>query len=275
MSKHILPLTTWHHYSILRILQEREPWDLISFEAYLRYGTSNKEHEWFGEFRQGRLVGLIYHHAGTVDLIYPTLPKEDSLLYSFLALRYPHFIIHGNKEVIEAVLKKIPYKVDKIEEGEFLIQSKETKELLQTQALKQPKGYIIRNSLATDYFQILKLLEDPAIENRMDSSLIQLLCHEGRIVLLVKQDRSWSPLVGLLMILKESPRYSLIGGLYVEKEERNKGLASWLGYKVLREITNKGKIACFYYSEKELSEFYQRGAFHQMGKWVTYQVMKS
>lgn len=274
MSRMILPLNGLFQPEVIKhFIKQEEPWHLIAYEAYLTFGTSNHEHEWFAELHHHQIKGLIYHHRQLLHFVYPVAPEHDSPLYSFLQQRFPYFISHGKKEIVEAIVSRLQGRVTKVEEAQFAIQTPQTEQVVQD-IQEVPPQYRVRFSSFLDYPLLIQFLKNSSVHRHIDESLISSLCVKHRILLVEegKDNRNHSRIVGCIMSLKESPVYRLLGGLYVRESERKKGIATLLGYVMLKDTMKRKKKACFYFSDSDLTEFYGRAYCQIIGRWVTYTV---
>jgi hypothetical protein len=266
---YIIPLTRQYQPIINSVLENQEPWNMIAFEAFLTYGLGNPQHLWFGEFHNNELVGIIYSHKKLLDFIYNKPPSQHSPLIPFLQRYFPSFITHGKRVIVEPILQSASYSglydVQLHEKCDFVCESSQTEKSLQ-ENLNWPTGIQVRPVFKYELKQLFQLFNGSDIEKQIDPSLITELVHQKRIVIAQKNQR----IIGSIMKLKETLEYSLIGGLFVHRNERNQGLATLLGQFMIRDCFKHGKKVCFYYSDADLRSFYKKGAFTSIGEWVSY-----
>lgn len=266
MNHFIIPLTAQYTPYVYRFLLDQEPWNMIPLDALIKYGLEHPLHHWSAEYKSGVLVGVLYQNHELLHFAYNKAPETTSPLYSFLHQTAPYFITHGKKELVEAIMGRLlGYNKIVLEECDFVLQSEETAKLV-NQTLPIPTDLRIRQASYTDLQELLAIFKKSSIEDQIDKSLISDLIQHGRVLLAQKQGQ----IIGSIMKLKETPRYALLGGLFIKPEERSHGIASLLGQKMVLSCTRQGKRICFYYSDKELQRFYKKAAFTKIGQWVTY-----
>lgn len=250
---------------VYRFLLVQEPWNMIPLDALLMYGLEHPSHHWSAEFKEGELVGVLYQNHELLHLSYNKSP-ENSPLYSYLHGVAPHFITHGNKELVETVMGRLSgYNKLKIEECDFVQQSDATAELV-NETIYIPEVLRIRQARYADIQELLTIFRNSSIESQVDKALIFDLVQHGRVLLAQKKGE----IIGSIMKLKETPNYVLLGGLFIKPEERSHGVASLLGQKMVQACIRQEKKVCFYYSDQELKRFYNKAAFISIGQWVSY-----
>jgi predicted N-acetyltransferase YhbS len=270
---YIIPLNRQYQPIVKSVLENQEPWNMIAFEAFLTHGLENPQHLWFGEFYNNELVGIIYSHKKLLDFIYIKPPYRHSPLIPFIHRYFPSFITHGKKAIVEPILQSLSYTglydVHLHEKCDFVCESNQTEKVLQ-ENLNWPSGIQIRTAFHDELTQLLQLFKGSDIEKQIDPSLITDLVHQKRMIIAQKNQR----IIGSIMKLKETLEYSLIGGLFVHRIERNQGLATLLGQFMIQDCFKQGKKVCFYYSDADLKSFYKKGAFISIGEWVSYSTSK-
>lgn len=251
-----------HYQEVYRFLVRDEPWSIIPFDAFLRYGIQHPEHLWYGEIDHGRLKGIVYGHRQFIYLFYPP-SVEPSNLDPFLKNHYPRFVFSGLSSRAQWMMEKLPsYHAQLMDRSRFVVQSPLT--LQRIMRYGQHKGGTVRIRLADrqDYGPLLALYQGSEVAREVDPSLLKQLI-EGKQVLVAEEGQ----LVGSVMLLKESLRYALLGGLFVDPAFRNQGIAARLGQAVFQMVLARGKRACFYYRHPALTPFYDKGAFLPIGLW--------
>lgn len=254
---------------VFQALKQEEYWNIIPLEALLNYGVGYpSSHDWFGEFENGRLIGIIYHHAQLLHFIYDKPPQPTSPLYRFITNHYPRFVTHGKKELIEPLLANlIQSKVVLQDQSVLYLQSSATEEKMMRIKADLP-DLTMRIGSHRDYTALLAMYHNTEVHSEIDVPLISNLLKQKRIIVAEKNDQ----LIGSAMILKEGLAYSLLGGLFVLEKERSQGIATSLGIYIIEEVLKKNKRVCFYFNDPALKEFYQRGAFIEVGEWLSYSV---
>jgi GNAT superfamily N-acetyltransferase len=267
----MIPLSSAFYDQIYRHLVQEEPWHIIPLDALFCYGFEHPQHHWYGEMMDGRLIGVLYQHGQLMHFAYHRVPNKYSPLYPFIRKYIPHFITHGKKDVVDPIIKNVnkygDFQVMLQEESEFIQQTPQTEKIV-TESLFQPADVQLRLAVSSDFNEMLALFQGSNIESQVDRPLIFELIQHQRVMIAKKYGR----IVGTIMRLKESPHYVLLGGLYVQAEERGNGIASLLGQNMIQNCLHHGKKVCFYYSDQELQGFYSKAAFSSIGKWVSYSV---
>lgn len=239
---------------------------MIPLDALLKFGLEHPLHRWSAEYKAGELVGVLYQNQKLLHLAYKKAPQITLPLYSYLQRAVPHFITHGKKEVVEAIMDRLSgYNILKLEESDFVQQSEETAKLV-SQTLPIPSELRIRQANYTDLKEMLIIYKNSSIEDQVDKALIFDLIEQGRVLLALKKNK----IIGSIMTLKKTPHYAMLGGLFIKNEERSHGIASLLGQKMVQTCIRQGKKVCFYYSDQELQRFYRKAAFTSIGQWVSY-----
>jgi hypothetical protein len=239
---------------------------MIPLEALVQFGMTQPEHRWFGEFSKNKLVGFIYQHKQLIHFGYKHVPSIHSPIYGFIQSVMPSFITHGKKELIEPIIACFKAKdIQSYEESVYVQQTKETIRAIQVE-LPKPKGLRIRFADRSDIPNLLYMFQGSAVNDQVDTTLVSSLVVRKGVLLVESNNR----LIGSLMRLKESPNYWLLGGLYITPTERYQGLASLLGQYMVKEAHRHNKQVCFYYSNPELKEFYNKAELKSIGTWVSY-----
>jgi hypothetical protein len=269
----IFPLSYEFHDLIYRHLVQDEPWHIIPLDALFYYGLDHPQHHWYGEMLDGQLIGILYQHGQLLHFAYHRSPHKHSPLYSFIQTYIPNFITHGKRDTVDPIIRNIHdragYQATLQDISEYIQQTPETKRAV-NEFIYQPASVQLRLASHPDLNEMLSLFHGSKIESQVDHSLIYELVKRQRVIIAQKNGR----IVGTIMKLKESPHYVLLGGLYVQAEERGNGIAGLLGQKMIQNCLYSGKKVCFYYSELELQPFYSKAAFSSMGKWVSYSAQK-
>lgn len=261
----IIPLQACQYRQIYRLLSEQEPWSIIAFDALLEHGLNHPEHRWFQEVNQGQVKGIIYYHDQLVHIYYPTLPRRSGIA-PFLARHLPRFVIHGEPNQLNWLRDQLQqYELISSDQSAFLTQSELTP-LLINRSLTVPPGLRLRLASPDDEIGLLALFAGSEAEPELDHHLLQDLLSKARV--LVADYRG--ELIGTVMCLKESPRYALLGGLFVSPKARSQGVATLLGQRMVLAVNQRGKQVCFYYRQPALTTFYQRAAFRSIGQWQRY-----
>ncbi|MDQ0340329.1 GNAT superfamily N-acetyltransferase [Caldalkalibacillus uzonensis] len=264
MSSAIVPLDNRHYHAVYTLLSHQEPWSIIAFDALLQYGLNHPDHRWFREVHNGRTKGIIYLHDQLLQVCYPSLPQRSGL-GMFLRRYVPHFIIHGQQQQLAWLKKQLAhYDTRCLDKSLFVVQSELTPALI-NQPLPVPEDIRLRLAVTADYVSLMSLYSGSEVEQQVDGQLLWQAIMQGRVIVAEQKQ-----LVGTVMCLKESPRYVLLGGLYVTPRARSQGIASLLGQRLVQMVLRKGKQVCFYYHDSTLSPFYQRAAFQPLGDWHSY-----
>mgnify|MGYP001167312952 CR=1 FL=1 len=268
MTNHLLTLHQPSFPMVWEFLNKRDPWHMIALDALWLYGLNHPEHRWFAELRSGRLQGVIYVHGQLVHFAYDEAPDRHSPLYDFLNRHLPQFTTFGKKEIVEPIVKRLPFhRLTHAEKSWFLRQSSETRKRL-NRRVHWPKAVDLRDGRPEDLYALLDMFTGSEFETEIDSRYIHFLLQQRRI--LVAEYRG--SIVGAIMCLKETPRYVLLGNLFVHPQTRNKGIATLLGQQMMLKCMQQGKKVCFFYSKPELKDFYTKAAFQPLGAWVHYSV---
>jgi GNAT superfamily N-acetyltransferase len=262
----MIPLAPPSDYDVYRLLVQQEPWHMIPLDALLLYGLEHPEHQWYGEYKNGQLVGVLYQHGQLLHFAYHQVPENGSPLYPFIRRYIPYFITHGKKDKVDGIMRNLnEYQITLQEECEFIQQTSQTRKLI-SQSLFQPDNLRLCQAYPSDFNEMIILFRGSTIENQVDRALIFELIGLQRVTVARKNGR----MVGTVMKLKETPCYVLLGGLFVHPQERGHGTASLLGQKMIQDCLHQGKKVCFYYSDPELQRFYRKAAFAGIGQWVSY-----
>lgn len=294
MRTFILRLTNRSASEAARLLNQNEIWNLIPYDSFIRYGLGHPEHQWFGEIQDGELVRAVYIHHQLVHLISSDVPPIQSPIYRLLQRQKSKFIIHGPKELLDPFLQGFTqYHAQKMEDAQYVrqitkVQISKLKERRNSKKLFLPaKGKLaqltIRIAQEQDFNNIMSLYQNSSVSSLADPHLIQQLVRHQKVLVVSKNHLSSANSVskelmkpgsicGTLMYLKESPRYMLLGGLYVSPEYRKLGIASALALRAIKEVNSKGQSICFYFNDPKLKKFYSQIALKRVGQWATYVV---
>lgn len=253
-----------HYDELYQLLTDHEPWSVLPFDALLRYGFDHPYHRWFAEVDRGRLIGIIYAYHQLLFVLYPALPAHTQLDW-FLSRFFPQFTLCGSRQQLNWAKRHLySFRSTPLDQSRFVVQSDQTIKLLQTPP-PQLKGVTIRPAVKDDFHALLDLYRGTEVEHEVDQYLIWDLLRFNQVIIAEREKP-----IGSAMLLKESPRYCLLGGLFVDPRYRKRGIASALGFTLLKRVLNKGKQACFYYRDPAMAPFYQRGGFRAIGNWHTY-----
>jgi N-acetylglutamate synthase-like GNAT family acetyltransferase len=258
-------ISPYQEKEICRYLLKDEPWHLIALDALFTYGINqHPEHRWYGEWLEGRLIGLVYQHNNILQICYEQMPVAISPVFQLLS-RHKSSIIYGKKDNISRVIDKHPeLRLTLHEEAEFLLQSEET--IKKIMAYSGTTQWQIRYANSYDQQQLHHLLGQDDVQALIDNKLVEKLLHTKRLLIALEDRR----VVGAVMRLKESKHFSLIGNLYVPKEVRRQGIALQLGKQLILDLYAQGKKACFFFSDQALSSFYAKAGCQSIGKWGSY-----
>ncbi|GAA0382822.1 GNAT family N-acetyltransferase [Bacillus horti] len=280
MQSTIIKLNDSYYTQALLLLKEEELWNLIPYDAFLRYGLQHPEHEWFGEVEQGSLVRLLYKTKQLIHLVSPK-PFHLSRLSTLIRSSKAPIIMHGKKETVEGFLFGMRNRrLKKMDDALFVQQSVHTSRIIRSVPIDAKNSVHLRPAEEKDYLNILELYKKSDIDHLVDPVLIQQLIQLKKVKIAEKinhyghnssfDTRSNPKLLGTLMCLKESKRYVLLGGLLVHPEYRHHGIASKLGRDVILDANSRGKKICFYYNDKSLKRFYEKIELEPLGRWVSY-----
>lgn len=258
----IARLGAGHDGAVLPFLIQDEPWSVIPFDAFLRYGMGHPEHLWFGEWEGGRLRGIIYGHKRFVYVYYPSNPLRSGL-NDFLSSHYPRFSFSGQPTRAAWLIRQLPsYYAHHVDRSAFVQQSPLTFQRLQGYGKMKGEKVQVRTADRHDFGSLLNLYKDSEVAHEVDPAFLKQLLEDRRVLVAERGE-----LVGSVMLLKESWRYALLGGLFVAPPYRNLGVAAQLGRAIMMLVRDRGKKACFYYRLPTLTSFYEKGAFLPLGLW--------
>lgn len=287
---------------ISKLLSQDEPWNMIAFDAFIRHGLQHPEHIWYGEIKNGYVSRVLYTHHQLLHLLVTAPLPSNSLLYSLINKQYRGFIIHGKKEIVEPFLSGLTqFQGKKIDEANYVqqrqynsprlkhqkqssLQSKQNSFSTTKDLLSQGESLRLRTAEIQDMRQLLRLYMGSSIDYLVDPQLIKELIAQGQVLLAVVKKTNLSDtrlfsqqphhekIIGSLMLLKESPKFVLLGGLYVDPAYRKSGVATTLALKTINQINRRKKRICFYFNDPKLKRFYSQIPLLQLGKWVTYTV---
>ncbi|EGL81678.1 GCN5-related N-acetyltransferase [Caldalkalibacillus thermarum TA2.A1] len=264
MSSAVVTLKASHYPEVYSFLSQQEPWSIIAFDALLTHGLSRPGHHWFAEVEHGEIKGVIYHHDQLVQICYASF-SQHTVLGTFLSKYLSYFITHGEKKQLSWLKKQLTrYESKCLEQSLFVVQSKRTPHLI-NQPLMGLKNIRFRPAVPADYARLAALYAGSEVEQQVDGQLVWEAVRRGRVIVAEQKQ-----LAGTVMCLKESPRYVLLGGLYVAPWARSQGIASLLGQKMVQHVLKRGKKVCFYYRDSSLTPFYQRADFQPIGYWNSY-----
>jgi GNAT superfamily N-acetyltransferase len=265
----IVPVPAHLYRDVYKELERQEPWHMIALEALVKYGLMHPSHRWFVDVRNGSWRGFVYHHEQIVHFAYRKAPPADSALYEFVSMRIPHFHTHGRRDLVRPIVAGLHNRALKLKEAsDFVKQTNETKKLIQTTQLQAPAGLHIRTAHPAQLEDLILFFRHTEVADFIETTFLSFLLSESRVLTADYRGR----LVGVIMCLKETRRYALIGNLYVQKGLRERGIATLLGRQMVWRCMQRGRQVCFYFSKPELREFYRQAAFRSIGKWVHYEV---
>lgn len=265
-SKHeLVRIPTADYRTIYSFLDRYDPWHIIALEALIKGGLQHPEQHWFAETIAGKLCGILFAQQYNLHFAYDTVPSVHSPVYAFMEQFYPKFYTHGSEAIVTPIMQRLKHQHTCIEKSQLVVQTNATLQRIQ-QTLPKPKG--IKMCLATlyDHSLIKGLFAASEVEQQVDHCLVKKLISAKRVLLAVRSDE----LLGVIMCLKETQRYALLGNLYVKPKERGKLIASLLGQHMVSTYVRRGKTVCFYYSNPQLASFYNQAAFQPIGSWVHY-----
>lgn len=287
-------LTNRSASEVARILTQNEIWNLIPYDSFIRYGLGHPQHQWFGEIRNGELIRAVYLHHQLVHLISNDTPPLHSPIYRLLQRQKSKFIIHGPKELLALFLQGLTqYHAEKMEDAQYVrqmtkVQHSNLKKRRNSRYLSlSTQGKLaqltIRVAQKDDFNNIMKLYQNSSVSTLADPNLIQQLVQNQKVLVVSKsssvsanstskESKEPKNILGTLMFLKESPRYVLLGGLYVAPEYRKLGVASVLAQRAIKEVNSEGRSICFYFNDPKLKKFYNKIALKRVGQWATYVV---
>lgn len=249
---------------------EREPWHMIALEAYQEHSWKDPQHRWFMETdSNNKLRGLIYVHQELIHFAYPQAPSKRSPLYAWLKRHFNSFTTYGSRAILEPIIKRLNgFKIANQEHHQFMVQTQKTEQALHKGSWLTPPDLLIRKAQRYDWAYLTHLLSSPELADVINRNHVQSLIDKQRVYLFI----SGHGIVGVMMSLKETQRYVLLGNLYIHPTYRRRGLASILCANVLKETVKSGKKACFYFDQQHLTSFYAQAYFQSIGQWSHYKL---
>ncbi|WP_202081038.1 GNAT family N-acetyltransferase [Caldalkalibacillus salinus] len=268
----IVPINHRERQRIYDFLKSHESWHVMLLDALEQLEHHNTKQRWYAEVSNSSIKGIIYKHESLMLFGYAHPPSTNSPLYHWIQHETPQFITHGNRDVIETILTNLPHggRINCLEKAYFLVQSNQTEKQL-ARLYSPMKGITIRHATPLDFPLIQHLFQASEVESLIDQKLIQTLIHRQDLFLAVNTNQPRA-IMGTMMVLKKSPKYALLGGLYVDPHYRHNGIATSLAQAVIRDCLRKGKKTCFYYHNEALTPFYNKAQYIKQGQWVTYSV---
>jgi len=239
MTPSIVPLGPVHYPEVYQLLANDEPWSIIPFDALLNDGIGHPKHRWFGEMENNRSQGVIYQYDRMLYVTYHPF-AHHSQLDRFLQRYINQFFISGPSSTLNWLMKQLPsFDAALLDRSRFVVQSKRTAQLLHL-SLSPPAHLSIRLATQNDYASLLSLFQGTEVEHEVDPLLLWQLLQTGSVMVAERNQ-----LVGSVMRLKESPCYTLLGGLFVHPAYRNQGIATFMGQHMLKQVITQGKKSMF------------------------------
>ncbi|MEF9992048.1 MAG: GNAT family N-acetyltransferase [Romboutsia sp.] len=245
-------------------------WEYVSYEESINifiigdvesYGFDTEFQEvWFQLDNEKNITSLILrYYSSLIIYSYKNDFDVDELIEHINSLDIK--VINGKKSVIDKLIGK--YTNFKYKKESYFCSLKN----ISNMDFSNMDNYKIEEALTADLEDIYSLLseiEDFKLDNYVELKKHQLKTNSARVYLIKENNKVISTCATGI----ENSFLAMVNAVATDEKYRNRGLATYIVYKISKHLLEEGKTPCLLYCNKEVSNIYRSIGYREEDKWV-------
>jgi len=241
---------------MVRLLRQEPAYNLYFLGNLESLGFDDAICEWWGSFRDGRLVGVLMRYMSGWN-VYDT-PGTDLAAFGRIVDVHPAGAkrLQDNTHTAPSLLPFLRrYRAARVTPHQLC-------DLNAADFTPLPLKAFVRRAILTDLEALAAFYADAGKMTRSRRA-IQRPLQAGRVFVAEVNGE----IVSAALTNAETDDLAMIGGVYTPPSHRNRGYASSVMTELCRSLLNDGKRPVLYYEDPAAATVYHRLGFRERGVW--------